>query len=168
MHMRQDTTLPENTYPDVEKYYSDLRQGLRSNANHNKNEAQGCFSIILVLTLASPLFVAFGPNLLLGKIIPASMSVLAGILTGWLQLRKPQKLWAIYRRAQREVEYEKSQHDFEFGNYADADDANKLLAERLSVIAFSVHEKWEGLVPEPEALPLGKIENARGEKDGTS
>jgi hypothetical protein len=89
-----------------------------------------------------------------GKLLPAVLSVFAAGATAWLQLRKPQRLWAIYRRAQRELEREKAAYDFGLDPYTETTCRDKTLASRVSEIAFRVHEQWEGLVPEPDALTI--------------
>ncbi|MGO8151460.1 DUF4231 domain-containing protein [Rhizobium leguminosarum] len=161
MIWRGDNQQPEDSYASSEDYYSAVRKSLRSKADHNKNESQLCFSLAITCTLASPLFVTLGHGDLFAKIVPATLSVIAAALSSWLQLRKPQRLWAIYRRAQRELEREKSHFDFKLGEYGVTTDPEILLAERVSDIVFKVHERWEGLVPEVEALgnhiaPLGR------------
>jgi len=149
---RTDKTVTTDTFSSATEYYSSIRQGLREKADHNKLESQAAFYAIICFTLASPLFVTLGSGIFFGKIVPAALSVFAAAATAWLQLRKPQRLWAIYRRAQRELEREKVAHDFMLGDYEAVADRDKLLAERVSAIAFGVHEQWEGLVPEPEAF----------------
>lgn len=149
---RTDKTLPSDNYSSASDYYAALRKGLREKADHNKNESQWFFTLAIGCTLVAPLFVTLGEGVVLGKVIPASLSVLAAGFTSWLQLRKPQRLWSIYRRAQRELEREKSQYDFKLGDYGPDVDRDKLLAQRVTDIAFKVHEQWEGLIPEADAL----------------
>ena len=149
---RIDTSVPEDSFTTPVEYYSSVRRGLRQKANHNKVESQLAFAMIIIATLLIPLFITLGEGAFWGKFVPASLSVLAAGFTSWLQLRKPQRLWAIYRRAQRELEREKAAYDFKLDAYAEIEDSDKLLAQRVSEIAFQVHEKWEGLVPEPDAL----------------
>lgn len=149
---RKDQTLPIDDYTSATDYYAALRGGLREKADHNKNESQWCFTLAIGCTLVAPLFVTLGEGIIYGKVIPASLSVLAAGLTSWLQLRKPQRLWSIYRRAQRELEREKSHYDFKLGDYSSGADPDKLLAQRVADIAFKVHEQWEGLIPEADAL----------------
>lgn len=156
MSWRQDTTLPNDDYLKPQEYYAVLRKGFREKANHNKNESQWCFGLAIACTLLAPLFVTLGQGDLLGKIIPASLSVLAAGLTTWLQLRKPQRLWTIYRRAQRELEREKANFDYKLGDYSIAKEPEMLLAKRVSELAFKVHEQWEGLVPQPDGLVTAK------------
>lgn len=152
MLWRRDKTLPNESHSTPVAYYSALRSSFREKADHNKTESQFFFSLTIIFTLASPLFVTLGEGLFFGKIVPATLSVLAAAFTSWLQLRKPQRLWTIYRRAQRELEREKSHFDFKLGDYRSNSDPEKFLAERASEIAFNVHEQWEGLVPDLEVL----------------
>ena len=163
---RKDSTLPDDKYLEPEEYYAVLRQGFREKANHNKIESQWCFTIAITCTLAAPLFVTLGHGDFWGKAVPACLSVLAAGLTSWLQLRKPQRLWSIYRRAQRELEREKSHYDYGLGEYGTVKDRGRLLALRASDLAFKIHEQWEGLVPEPEALVSIKAKNLTGHQDG--
>ncbi len=140
---------------------------MREKANHNKMEAQGCFSTIILCTLLAPLFVTLGDGVLLAKIVPSLLSVTAGGLTSWLQLRKPQRLWVLYRRAQRELEEQKANYDFKDGDFATAVEPDKLLARKVTHVARWVHDSWEGLVPEPEMLASGhgKVSDKRKTDD---
>jgi hypothetical protein len=154
--LRRDKSHHENTFATVSDYYAAVRKGVREKADHNKIESQIAFYTVIFFTLLSPLFVTLGVGWILGKVIPAVLSVLAAAATAWLQLRIPQRLWAIYRRAQRELEREKAKFDFRLAEYAKEDEPEKLLAQKVSDIAFHVHEQWEGLVPEPDAITSSK------------
>src|SRR5215813_13761702 len=148
--IRNDSTVTRDNFEHAIDYYSDIRKGLREKANHNKLESQIGFFSIICFTLAAPLFVTMGEGWLWGKLVPAVLSVCAAGATAWLQLRKPQRLWAIYRRAQRELEREKAAYDFGLNGYCETTGRDKMLVSRVSEIAFRVHEQWEGLVPEPD------------------
>jgi len=91
-------------FETAESYYSEIRKGFREKANHNKLESNTIFFGIICFTLAAPLFVTMGEGGFFGKAVPAVLSVLAAGATSWLQIRKPQRLWSIYRRAQRELD----------------------------------------------------------------
>src|SRR5690348_12971776 len=108
MSWRRDSTVPDDKHDSAEAYYASVRAGFRNKANHNKIEAQGCFVAVIACTLLAPLFVTLGQGLIWAKIVPSALSVTAAALTTWLQLRKPQRLWVIYRRAQRELEEAKA------------------------------------------------------------
>lgn len=152
MSWRKDITIPEDKFNDAQEYYASVRKGMRDKANHNKHESQGCFAAIIFCTLIAPLFVTLGDGPFLSKIVPSILSVAAAGLTSWLQLRKPQRLWVIYRRAQRELEEHKANYDFKDGEFEGAADPDQLLARKVTNIARRVHDQWEGLVPEPEML----------------
>ena len=151
---RNDNTVARDNFETAIDYYSNIRKGLREKANHNKGESQIGFYSIICFTLAAPLFVTMGEGWFWGKLVPAVLSVFAAGATAWLQIRKPQRLWAIYRRAQRELEREKAAYDFGLDAYSETTGRDKMLVSRVSEIAFRVHEQWEGLVPEPDTLAI--------------
>lgn len=152
MKWRKDVTVPEDKFDTALEYYRSIRKGMREKANHNKTEAQACFATIITCTLLAPLFVTLGDGVLWAKVVPSLLSVTAGGLTSWLQLRKPQRLWVLYRRAQRELEEQKANYDFKDGEFADAAEPDKLLARKVTHVARWVHDSWEGLIPEPDML----------------
>jgi|GEM_PF-1414777 len=149
---RDDVSLMQDKFENASEYYSAVRAAMREKANHNKWEAQYTFYAIICFTLAAPRFVTLGEGWFWGKAVPATLSVLAAGASAWLQLRKPQRLWALYRRAQRELEREKAAFDFGLDDFAESDDKGRLLASRVSDIAFRIHERWEGLIPESDSL----------------
>ncbi|TXM66566.1 DUF4231 domain-containing protein [Methylobacterium sp. WL69] len=155
MGWRKDVTIPEDKFDSVLDYYKSMRKGMREKANQNKLESQLSFTTIIACTLLAPLLVTLGDGIFLSKVVPSLLSVTAGGLTSWLQLRKPQRLWVLYRRAQRELEEQKANFDFKDGDFADTAEADKLLARKITQIACWVHNSWEGLVPEPEMLASG-------------
>lgn len=141
-------------YSNPISYWSSVRSSLREKSDHNKLESQACFFAAILFSITAPLFIAFGTGVFWGKILPAVLSALVTAITAWLQLRQPQRLWAIYRRAQRELEDEKVKFDNSLAHYAKIEDKNKLLAERTARIAMNVHERWEGLVPDSSGLGM--------------
>jgi len=111
--------------------------------------------------LLAPLFVTLGEDMakLLGdwgsifvfsKLIPSLLSVAVAFSTAWLQLRKPQQLWALYRTSQRELENCLSEFQHKIKDFTDSTDPDKLLAEKVSEIALSAHYAWLPMVPNPE------------------
>lgn len=163
MGWRKDKTIPENSFDSAEAYYASVRSGIREKANHNKVEAQWSFAAALICTLCAPLFVTLGTTPFWAKIVPSTLSLAAALLTAWLQLRKPQRLWAIYRRAQRDLEEVKANYDFKDGEFESVENADKILARAVTNIARRVHDEWEGLVPEPEMISA--IHKATAEYD---
>lgn len=149
---RRDKSLKSDQYDSATELYTDIWKALKEKADHNKLESQAIFFSVICFSLAAPLFVTLGSGQLLAKIVPAILSVMAAAASSWLQLRQPQRLWAIYRRAQRELEREKTAFDFALNDYDGRVDTEKQLAQRVSDIAFFVHEQWEGLVPNADSL----------------
>ena len=149
---RRDRQHPQDRYNSATDLYADVRSGLKEKADHNKIESQISFFAVICFSLLATLFVALGEGPFWGKIVPASLSVLSTVAASWLQLRKPQRLWAIYRRGQRQLEREKTEFDFKLEDYGQHADPEKLLAQRIANIEFDVHEKWEGLVPDVDSL----------------
>ncbi|MBW8298206.1 MAG: DUF4231 domain-containing protein [Hydrogenophaga sp.] len=162
---RKDKTVSLDKYPTVEEFYSDVRRGFREKSNSNKLESQIAFACVICFTLASPLFVTLATDWYFAKMTPAILSVLAAIATSWLQLRKPQRLWSLYRRAQRLLEKEKTDYDYRLNDYESCDAPEKLLAMKISEVAFWAHEQWEALVPEPDMLAHDKNRRIHGSKN---
>jgi hypothetical protein len=127
------------------------RNGIARKADHNKREAMAYLTISLAATLLAPLFITLGEGMFFGKAVPAGLSVIASFCTAWLQLRKPQQLWSLYRGAQREIEDEQTKFNFRIGDYASAAVPDKLIVERVAAIALQLHQKWSPLVPNPES-----------------
>ncbi|MBO3273382.1 DUF4231 domain-containing protein [Hymenobacter defluvii] len=122
-------------------------------ANRNKREALFCLWASIVLSLSVPLFITLGTNEMWSKIIPSILTVLSAIMSSWLQLRKPQKLWSMYRDGQRLIENEMVKHEFSIGEYNAVTNPDGLLAERVAAISLDVHKEWTSVVPAPESLP---------------
>lgn len=137
---------------NVTQIAKDHREGFKVKADHNKNEALLCFILVISSSLIAPLFVTLGEGLVLGKIIPSILSLVAAGTTTWLQLRKPQQLWALYRDCQRKVEREQMRHEFKFGGYEKSSNPDRLLMQRVSDIAMDAHDQWMPMVPNPERI----------------
>jgi hypothetical protein len=146
--------------------------GFKRKADHNKNESLFCFTIVVIFSLASPLFVTLGEGLILGKIVPSVLSLSVAASTAWLQLRKPQNLWSLYRDCQRRIEDSLYKYRYRLAEYDTLEvDRNRLLADSVRVVAWDAHQRWLPLVPTPEAIgSSGKtstpnaIENDSGSK----
>lgn len=119
-------------------------------ANHNKSEALRCFVIIIVCTLTTPLLITLGSGLWLGKVAPSMLSLIAAAATAWLQQRKPQQLWSLYRTAQRYLEVQELKHDFGLDQYEQAEERDKQLASEVAGVIMRTHEQWVPIVPSPE------------------
>lgn len=123
----------------------------KKKADHNKRESLWSFKLIMISTLASPLFVAFGTTELSSKFVPALLSLIAAGLTAWIQLRKPQNLWKTYRTAQRKLEVELEKYQFGIDEYSDDDKDTKVIT-KANDIYVAVHEQWSKLVPSPDDI----------------
>lgn len=138
---------------DAAKFAQDTLAGFKKKANHNKNESLACFMLVVVCSLVSPLFVTLGEGLIWGKVVPSVLSLTAAGSTTWLQLRKPQNLWSLYRDCQRRIEDHVYKFWYRLEEYDKDDDARaRLLADAVRKIALQAHERWLPLVPTPEAL----------------
>jgi hypothetical protein len=160
MFFRRDKSLPMDDFSDPLNYWSSVRKVTREKADHNKRESQSFFFSAIAFSLLVPLFIAFGSGEVWGKIVPAALSALVTAATSWLQLRQPQRLWTVYRRAQRELEHEKVLFDNALLDYGSSQEPQKLLVERTAEIAMRVHDQWEKLVPETSGL--GNLINTDG------
>lgn len=138
---------------DPQQFAKETIAGFKRKADHNKNESLACFVLVVACSLLSPLFVTLGEGLLLGKIIPSVLSLVAAGSTAWLQLRKPQSLWSLYRDCQRRLEDHLCRFQYRLAEYS-ADDPTReaLLADAVRRVAWDAHERWLPLVPTPEAL----------------
>jgi hypothetical protein len=167
---RRDTSDIGNDHDDPPAYCRKLIQGFRAKADHNKTESQAAFIAVVAATLLSTLFITLGAGYWLGKVIPALLSLLAAGATSWLQLRKPQRLWTLYRGCQRALEDEDVRYRYGLPPYDVDAGKEKLLAESCSKIAMDAHKKWEGLVPDVGALSIGPGQGGgrHGEQTGAS
>lgn len=124
----------------------------KARANRTKSEALTLFVTLVVCTLASPLFITLGDGQVLGKVIP---SVLSSVATGcavWLQQRRPQQLWALFRTTQRRLENEEIGFRFRINEYEKTDQPGKLLAQRTALICSNANDLWLPLVPNPDKV----------------
>ncbi|MDH5925057.1 DUF4231 domain-containing protein [Vibrio lentus] len=142
----------EENIPSPVEYCQQQINHFKEKASHNKNEALWCFRIIMAGTLLAPVFVTLGVELWTAKVIPSLLSVLAAFCTAWIQLRKPQSLWPLYRTAQRELENHLTKYRYKIEDYGDSDTADQLLAQNVAELSFSIHNKWIPIVPSPDRL----------------
>jgi len=141
---------------NAREYGIDQLNHFKGKATHNKFESLWCFRLIMISTLSAPIFVSLADGFWLSKLTPSVLSVIAAFSTAWLQLRKPQYLWSIYRGADRKIEAQITHYDFLSGSYKDLgqDDADKLLVEKVSKIKLETHESWSKNVPSQSDLQL--------------
>ena len=152
---------------DPVKFAQDTISSFKEKADHNKSESLACFILVVACSLVSPLFVTLGEGVLWGKIVPSLLSLSAAGSTAWLQLRKPQNLWSLYRDCQRRLEDHLYRFEYRLHEYSvDEPVRAQLLADAVRKVAWDAHERWLPLVPTPEAIgtttrsgALPRIEN---------
>ena len=153
----------EATPKSAEEFCKEVINGFKSKSTHNKNESMWCFWLSMGGALAAPVFVTLGEDIarLLGeygsififsKLIPTLLSVAVAFSTAWLQLRKPQQLWALYRTSQRELEDNLYKYQYKVSEYSKSSDPDKLLIEKVAKIALDAHYSWLPMVPNPEDI----------------
>lgn len=162
----------EEPAPDGDESAVDFAQrtvrGFRRKADHNKTESILTFLGVLVPSLVAPIFITLGTGLVWGKIVPVVLSLCASFASAWLQLRKPQQLWAIYRSAQRYIEHHLNRYRYSIGPYArakDKDHKDRLLAKHIDQIALMAHEMWVPLIPSADALDKAADASQRKKAD---
>ena len=147
----------------AEEYCKSVINSFKSKATHNKNESICFFWVSMGGALLAPLFVTLGEDIanflgnygsvfLFSKLIPSILSIAVAFSTAWLQLRKPQQLWALYRTSQRELENCLSEFQYKINDFENCSDTEKLLAKKVSKIALAAHYDWLPMVPNPENL----------------
>lgn len=129
-----------------------IRNGILAKANKNKKWATFLFGLIISATVLSPTLILVSKNEIISKYIPAILSVLAAISAYWIQVRKPNERWVLYRTYQREIEHEINSYTFQTGKYKDSNEKDKLLAESVNEKALKLHYDWIPMVPKATEL----------------
>ncbi|WP_116896499.1 DUF4231 domain-containing protein, partial [Pseudomonas syringae] len=113
-------------------------------------------------SLLAPIFVSLGgEDFIFSKVVPSVLSVVVAFGTAWLQLRKPQHLWALYRGCQRKLEDNFAKYKFKFDEYnIPENDAGKILAQRCAEIAMEAHNEWLPIMPKGENISSGSSEKS--------
>lgn len=122
----------------------------KGKANHNKRESLWGFRLIMTFSLISPVFVAYGEGDLYSKILPSIFSLCAALGTAWLQLRKPQELWSLYRTYQRQIENEVDLYSFDVTPYQNVIEKDQLLVKNVSSLVLQSNSEWRTKVPQIE------------------
>lgn len=146
-----------------EEFCKAIIVGFKEKSTHNKNESMLCFWLSMGGALAAPVFVTLGEDIakifgtygsvfVFSKLIPTLLSVAVAFSTAWLQLRKPQQLWALYRTSQRELEDNFYKYKYKVAEYSESPDPGKLLVEKVAQIALDAHYSWLPMVPNPEDI----------------
>ncbi len=131
----------------AEKYCDKLIAAFEKKSKHNKREALWLFVAVIVSTISVPIFIHAFDSAFWSKFIPSALSAVAAGATTWLQVRKPQQLWGIYRTAQRELEDHKTRYTHRLAPYGNDAASHKLFVEQAADIAIGIHYEWLPLVP---------------------
>jgi hypothetical protein len=156
-------SVVQNQDVNSEQLCQRLIEHYRIKADHNKAETLRCFYLVISCTLVTPLFITLGPGLWLGKIVPSILSLIAAGATAWLQQRKPQQLWSLYRTAQRELEVQALKHQYRIDEYEQANEPDKVLAKNVAAVVLNTHRQWVPIVPSPDQLQ-GREDHSKSTK----
>jgi hypothetical protein len=138
---------------DVLKLAESAIAEFKSKADHNKSESLFCFIVVVTFSLTSPLFVTLAEGVFWAKVFPSVLSLSVAASTAWLQLRKPQSLWSIYRDSQRQIEDGLCKYHYRLAEFdASEEERCRLLAEVVRAVAWDSHQKWLSLVPKSDAV----------------
>lgn len=159
--LRKAKINAEAVTPEV--FCKSIIKGFEEKSTHNKTESMLCFWLSMGGALAAPVFVTLGDDLakmlgdygsvfVLSKLVPTLLSVSVAFSTAWIQLRKPQQLWALYRTSQRELEDNLYKYQYKVGEYSKHPEPDKLLIENVARIALDAHYSWLPMVPNPEDI----------------
>ena len=148
--------MSKDVQSNARKYGIDQLNHFKEKAAHNKFESLWCFRLIMLSTLSAPLFLSLADGFWLSKVTPSILSAIAAFSTAWLQLRKPQELWSLYRGAERVIETQITHYDFSSGVYKvlEQNDADQLLVEKVSQIKLDTHQSWTKSLPNQSDLQL--------------
>jgi len=132
-------------------YSNKICQGIKIKAKKNKDFSTLLFFVVLFSTVISPVLILISDNFWLSKLSPAILTAFAALASYWIQLRKPHERWALYRTAQRDIEFEIDQYTFKNGLYSEGN-PDKILSDRVSTRALKLHYEWMPLVPKSKEL----------------
>lgn len=124
----------------------------KTKADHNKKESLFFFSLALIGSLITPIFFTLGNDILWSKIIPALISVTTAFSISWLQLRRPQSLWGLYRSYQRKIELLVLKYNYNIEPFNNHETKDSNIINQLCKFKEESHEKWMQLVPKAESL----------------
>lgn len=140
----------------AEQYAQGQISHYKKKADHNKSESIFCFRGVMVCSLMAPIFLSLGEGIWLSKVIPSVLSAIAAFCTAWLQLRKPQALWTVYRTAQRNIERTLIHYQFNVERFDDSSQSieklDKLLIAEVTKLSSETHNVWVKNVPDTSGL----------------
>ena len=97
-NIKEDPKTPEGLCAEAIR-------GFKEKSDHSKRESMLCFWFSMGGAFAAPIFVTLGEDItklfgesgspfIFAKLVPILLSAAVAFSTAWLQLRKPQQLWA--------------------------------------------------------------------------
>lgn len=130
----------------------------KTKSDHNKSESLWCFRFIMLGSIAAPILLTLGETTFVSKVLPSICSGIAAFCTAWLQLRKPQSLWATYRTAERNLESLTIKHKFRVDDFdgMSEEDADKMLASKTVEVISKVNADWASQVSNYNSGTIGK------------
>jgi hypothetical protein len=148
----------EFTTTDPEELCQEFIDDFRNKAAHNKKESIVCIWLTIGGASVAPFFVTLGADLagiiglenyviVFSKIIPTIISISVAISATWLQVRKPQQLWALYRTAQRNLEHQLYQYKYKVSHFEKAENSKSIFVEKIIEIRNETHNSWLNLIP---------------------
>lgn len=145
------TSQPAEVQTALE-FATKVAKGIERKSDKNKNLTDLLIFTVLASTVFSPLLIFAPFEEPWSKLLPAGLSALAALSTGWLQVRRPQERWAMYRTAQREIEFEIAQFVYGNGEYSDPANKDQILADKVSKRALRLNYEWLPVVPKTDDL----------------
>lgn len=143
---------PEDVCESASAFCRRMIEGMAAKADEKKRESLLFLEATVIVTVVAPIFITLGSGLWWGKVTPSALCAIAAICTAWLQIRRPQHLWGIYRNATRELENEETKYRYRIDEYEISVDPDKMLAKRVADIVLEVHRQWMPLVPKAEEV----------------
>ncbi len=110
---------------------------------------KACRGIVIISAALIPLSV----NLPIGNIVAACLGVLIVVVEGFQQLNQYHKNWTTYRSTCEALKHEKYLWIGKAGPYAEADNPNAMLAERIEALISQEHAKWVSIRQEAAKKP---------------
>lgn len=146
--MKNNRSRPINWNESPIKIAEESIISFKEKSEHNKSEAMFVLLAAIAFSLLTPVSIAIGGNVWFEKILPTLFPAIAAFCTLWFQTRKPQIQWVIYRRQQREIEWELLKYNQEVEEYEGPVNKDKILTKNLITIFKNSHEEWASNIPD--------------------
>ena len=117
------------------------RDYFKNKSNKNKRISNKLLIIIILSSVLTPVFILVSADFWISKLLPSVLGAAAAFSSYWIQLKKPQEKWILFRSAQRQIEYEIDIYKFNLSNLSQKD-LEKSLAMKVSQINLEAHQNW--------------------------